>query len=103
MAGARVDQVHVARSTLVLLEGRNFFRIRRPNEHRPIAVRPAGVVCRVAKGFHAISRKLGVFSGRNVAHPEVVIANESRALLIGRSDFPWRAATSTEGRTLTAG
>src|SRR5437763_6481715 len=101
MAGASVNQVHLANAALVLLKGGNLFRLRRPHQHRAIAVRPSSVVRGVAKIFHPISRELRFTACGDVAHPQVEIANERGALSIGRENVHGRPAT-TGAWTLTA-
>ena len=50
-----VHQIHLADAALVLLKGRDLFRIGRPEQDRPVAVRPAGVVGGVAEILHAVA------------------------------------------------
>src|SRR5205807_8158950 len=100
MANFGFDQIHIADAALVLLKSRNLFRVGRPYEHRSIAVNPTGVVGRIAEIFYTIGGELRLFARGCIAYPEIEVANERRALLVGREDFRRRAATSAEWRTL---
>ena len=44
-----------------------------------VALRPAGVVGGVAEVLDAVGRQLRLLAGRDVAHPEIPVANEGRA------------------------
>src|SRR5689334_7049669 len=64
-------------------------------------MRPTGVVRGVTKILHAISSELCLLTRGDIAHPKVVIANESSTLFVRRHQRIHRAATSAE--TLTGG
>ncbi len=76
------DRVHLASLALILLEGRDFLRIRRPDDNRLFAVRPAGVVGRVSVILHAVFCKLLFCARRNIAHPKIPIADKNRAAAV---------------------
>ncbi len=82
----RVHDVHLAHVALVLLERGDLAGIRRPQHDRAVAARPAGVVRRVAVVLHAVGRELRVLAGREVAHPQVPVADEGGAAAVGRQD-----------------
>ncbi len=65
----RVDEVHLANLALVLLERRDLLRIGRPAHNRPVALRPAGVIGRVAEVRHAIGGQRRFRTSRDIAHP----------------------------------
>ena len=98
MARRGVRQVHHADTALVLLKRCDLLRIRRPHEHRAIAVNPAGVVGGVPKALDAILRERQLRVGGDVAHPEIVVLDEGRTLAIGRQDFGSRAAAARTAR-----
>jgi len=81
---ARVDEIHLADVSLILLEGGDLFRIRRPEDDRPVAVAPAGIVGRVAEVLDAVRCERRFGARRHVAHPQVVVADEHRAPAVGR-------------------
>src|SRR5665213_4212470 len=91
MAYARFQQVHFADAALVLLIGRELLRIGRPAHDRTIAVSPARVVGRVSEIPRAVFGELLFLAGCEVANPQIVIANECGALLVGR----WRIGART--------
>src|SRR2546422_4811943 len=96
MADLRVDEVHLADVALVLLEGRDLFRVRRPDENRAIAFRPAGVVGGVAEVLHAVGRERGFLAAGDVADPQIPVANERGALAVRRRHVAaLRSAAST--------
>src|SRR5437764_1277384 len=80
-------QIHLAHATLVLLEGRDLFRVRRPKQDGTVTVDPAGVVGGIAKVFHAVGSKLRLFAGGNLTHPEIEVANKRAKFLVGREHF----------------
>ncbi len=84
MPGVRVDEVHLADASLILLERRDLLRVRRPDEDRPIAARPSGVVRRVAEILHAVRGHGRLPAARDVAQPQIPIADERGALAVGR-------------------
>ena len=84
MADRRVDEVHLADAALILLERRDLLRVGRPEEDRAVAARPAGVVGRVAEVLDAVLGQLRLPAGRDVADPEIPVADERRALAVGR-------------------
>jgi hypothetical protein len=79
------NQVHFADAALVLLIGGNLTGIGGPEEHRIIARYPAGIIGGVTEILDAIGGELGFFAAGDVAHPQVVIANEGGGLAVGRS------------------
>src|SRR5687767_13155898 len=58
MADARVDEIHFARLARVVLKRGDPLRVRRPQENRPVALRPPGVVGGVAVVLFAVGREL---------------------------------------------
>ena len=86
-ADVRRNEIHIADVALVLLKSGDLFRIGRPAKNRAVAVRPARVVGRVAEIFHAVGRQMRFFSGRNIAHPQIPIADKRRFFSVGRNDF----------------
>ena len=58
---------------------------------------PAGVVGGVAESLHAIGGELRFLSRGDVAHPQVVVADERRALAIGRRQIGRRRAAPRRG------
>src|ERR1700738_4785739 len=92
MAHFGVDEIHLADAALVLLEGRDLPRVRRPEKNRVVAANPAGVVRRVAKLLYAVSRELRLASAGDVANPKVVGTNEGSTLAVQRHDFRRRSA-----------
>src|SRR5262249_45925926 len=102
----RLDEVHIAHFALVLLRRRNSFAIRRPQQDRPVAAGPTGVIGRVAKVLGAIGGELLPLAGRHVANPEVPIANEGGALAVGRhrhwSGRPTASAAPTAASAASA-
>src|SRR6266550_8001272 len=104
MADLRRDEVHVADVPLVLLERRDSPRVRRPDHDRSIAPYPAGVVGCVAKILLAVGGELGLATGCDIPNPEIVIANERRALAVRRRYFgtrPGHARRRPKTRDLT--
>src|SRR5687768_9403635 len=99
----RLDEVHVADVSLILLLRRDLPRIGRPEQDRAIAAHPTGVVGGVAEILHAIGGELPLLAGRDVPHPEVPVADERRALAVGRdhcvSGATAPAATATAPTT----
>src|ERR1022692_2359455 len=79
-----LHQVHLAHIALVLLEGGDLLRIGRPSDDHLVGLHPAGVIQRVGVVLYAIGRKLGLLAGCDIAHPQVVFADESRLLLVRR-------------------
>ena len=69
MADGGVHQIHLADAAAVVLKCRDLFRIRRPEQNRPIAAGPAGVVGCVAKIFHAVLRELRLLAGGRHREP----------------------------------
>ena len=107
MAHLGFHQIHLADTPLVLLEGRDLFRVRRPKQHRTIAVNPTGIVRCVAKIFHAVRSELGLFACGHIAHPQIEVANKCCAFLVRRENVIGRAAAAStlsarRGRTLRA-
>ena len=82
----RPHEVHVADFPLVLLKGCDLFRVGRPDQDGPVALRPAGVVGGVAEVLHAVSGQRPFRAGRDVADPEVPVLDVRRTRAIGRLD-----------------
>ena len=101
MADLGRDEVHVADLALILLERRDLLRVGRPDENRAIALDPASVVGGVAEVFHAVLRELRLLAGRDVAHPQIPIANERRLLAVGRQRLR-RARAAASASTAAA-
>ena len=80
----RVDEVHLADLALVLLVGGDLLRVGRPEHDGAVAAAPAGVVGGVAEVLHAVGRQRRSCAGGDVAHPEVPVADEDRALAVRR-------------------
>ena len=107
MTDLRLDEVHVADVPLVLLEGRDLLRVGRPDQDRPVALRPAGVVGGVAEVLHAVGGERPFRAGRDVADPQVPVLDVGRARAIGRLDVigrrrrvgPARAASTPAARS----
>src|SRR5688572_19830881 len=93
MPNACVHQVHFADAALVLLEGRDLLRIRRPEYDRTIAHSPAGVVGGVAEVLHTVGGKLLLGAGGHFTNPQVMLADEDCALAVGRKRFVASAAS----------
>src|SRR5206468_10307199 len=90
--------------TLILLKGRDLLRIRGPDEDRPIAFRPTGVVGGVAEILDAVGRQLRFLASRHVAHPQVPVADERHALTVRRPRLgPWRSAGAAAAASLAHG
>ena len=100
MSGAGVDEVHLADAALVLLEGRDLLRVGRPDEDRAVAPRPAGVVGGVAEVLHAVGGELRFPARRDVAHPEVLVADERGQAAVGRRDVGPDRRTAAPARHL---
>src|SRR5262249_45422025 len=79
----------------------DFFRVRRPGKHRSIAVSPAGVIGCITEILRAIRRELRFLTAGQITNPQVVIANESRALFVGRQNVRWRSTASPKCGGLT--
>ena len=77
-------EIHLPHPTLIVLEGRNFLRIRRPKENRTVAFCPPRVVGGVAEILHPVGGELGFLPGCQVTHPQVVVADEGGARAVGR-------------------
>ncbi len=82
MAHLGVDQIHLPGLALVLLEGGDPVRIRRPLHDRLIGVLPAGVVGGVAVILDPVGGQLGLGAGGQLAHPQVPVANERLGPLV---------------------
>ena len=78
------DRVHLAGLALVLLEGREHLRIRRPHYDRVFAMDPTSIVGCIPVIFHAIRGELLFSPGSDLAHPQVPIAEENCPLSIWR-------------------
>ena len=94
-----VDEVHLADAARVVPEGRDLLRVRRPDDDGRVAARPAGVVGGVGEVLDAVGRELRLAAGRDVAHPEVVVAHERRARAVGREHVGASAAGSAAAGT----
>jgi hypothetical protein len=93
------DEIHIACSSLVLLKGRDLFRIRRPNQYRPVAVYPTGVVRRVAKILNAIGRQLCFLAGRHILDPQIIVLYICGTLSVRRDDIVTSAAATAKAPT----
>ena len=98
----RPHEVHVADVPLVLLKGCDLFRVGRPDQDGPVALRPAGVVGRVAEILHAISGQRPLRAGRDVADPQVPVLDVGRARTIGRLDVSGRRRRVGPARAASA-
>src|SRR5207248_7439952 len=78
-----LDQVHLANAALVLLEGSDLLRIGRPEKDRAVAPDPTSVVRRVAEILDTIRGELLFLASRNIANPQVPIADKGGELLVG--------------------
>ena len=79
-----VGQVHLACPALILLEGCDALRVRGPDENGIVRVGPPGVVRCIAEVGDAVEGKLQLFSGGDVARPQVPVADECGPGSIGR-------------------
>ena len=96
-----VDQIHLADVALILLKRGDLLRIRRPRDDRAIAACPSGIVGGVAEVLHAIGGERRFPARRDIAHPQVPVADEHRFRAVGRRRVgPLCAAAS--GRTFRA-
>src|SRR5688572_6797774 len=102
MSDPRADQVHIADAAAVVLEGRNPFRVWRPQQDWAVALGPAGVVGRVREVLHAIGRDLDFLLRRYVPHPEVEVAHERRAFAVRGEDVIAPLSASCTAATSTA-
>src|SRR6185503_16828323 len=98
----RLDQEHVADFPFVLLLRRDLFRVRRPEQNRAFAARPAGIVRRVAEIFLAVFGELTLLTARDVANPEVPVANERGLRPVRRRHGIVRGATTSTAAAPTA-
>ncbi len=80
----RVDEIHFAGLALILLEGSDLLRVRRPLHDRAIAAGPAGIVGGIAIVLDAVGRELTVLAGRHVAHPQVPVLDVDGVLAVRR-------------------
>src|SRR5689334_6140432 len=76
MSHLRPDEIHIARSARVMLESGDLFRIRRPDNDRPVTPGPPGVVGCIAVILHAIRRELPLLAIGDLFYPEVIVADE---------------------------
>jgi hypothetical protein len=83
VAHAGVDEIHLADVAFVLLERGDLLRVRRPAHDRTIASRPAGIVGGVAEVLDAVPGQLHFLAGRDVAYPEIPVANERGFFAVG--------------------
>ena len=98
----RADQIHLTHAAAVVLEGGDPFRVGRPHEDGRVALGPAGVVRGVAEILDAIGRQLHFLTGRDIADPQVEIANERGAFAVGRQTRCARTAGSAARRAARA-
>ena len=68
-------QVHVVHAARIVLERGELARIGRPGDHRPVAVRPAGVVGGVAEILDAVGGELHLAAGRQLGRPQVGVTD----------------------------
>src|SRR5438876_12012377 len=76
MSDSGTHEIHLADTPGVMLKRRDLLRIRRPQEHRTIALRPTGIVGGVTKILHAILGQLCLLTGGGISYPKVVVADE---------------------------
>ncbi len=88
-------QVHFAHSALILLECGDTLGIGRPQYYRPVAARPSGVVCGIAKVLDAVGGERRFLTGGGVAHPQIGIAYEGGMLFVGGQNLGSSAATAS--------
>ncbi len=77
-ADLRAHEIHPAHAAAVMLEGRDLPGVRRPQQHRAVTPRPAGVVGRIAEILDAVGRERAVLVGRQIPHPQVVVPDVRR-------------------------
>ncbi len=102
MPDPRVGQVHLADAALILLEGGDLRRVGRPRNDGAVALPPTGVVGGVAVIEHPVSGQRPLLPGRDLAHPEVVIADERCARSVGRQHLVSNPSGAAAGSTTTA-
>src|SRR5580704_1494288 len=84
MADLGFHKIHFPNAALILLECSYFSGVRRPQQNGAVAVDPPGVVGGVSEVLDAVRCELRLFSARYIAHPQIVITQERRALAIRR-------------------
>ena len=107
VTGRGLDEIHLAVAPLILLKRSDLLRVRRPEDDRPIAARPAGIVGGVAEILDAVSGELRLLCRGDVTHPQVPVADEHGALSVRRRHVvAWRRssapAAATSAGTLAA-
>ena len=95
-----LDDVHLAHRALVLLERRDLPGVGRPEQDRAVAAGPARVVGRVAEIPDAVAGEPGLPPARDVAHPQIELADECDLLSI-RRDHPVPARLRRDAHTGT--
>ncbi len=98
----RRDEVHLAHAAGIVLERRDPARVRRPEQDRPVALRPAGVVRRVAEVLDAVRGQPRLLARLEVADPEVVVADERGAPAVRGDDAIARRPVAATGRGVAA-
>ena len=83
MSDSGTHEIHLADTPGVMLKRRDLLRIRRPQEHWTIALRPTGIVGGVTKILHAVLGQLCLLAGGGISYPKVVVADERGPLSIG--------------------
>ena len=102
MSDLGLDEEHVADLALVLLRRGDLLRVGRPEQHRAIAARPTGVVGGVAEILHAVRRELAFLAARDIANPEIPVANERGLGSVGRHHGSARRATTSAATAASA-
>jgi hypothetical protein len=97
MPRGRVHEIHLTGLALILLEGRDLLRVRRPLEHRAIAADSSRRCRCVPVIFHAVGRELLVRSRGQVPDPQVPVLDVRAYLPSGdRSLFGTGAGRSAD-------
>src|SRR5215475_13305190 len=99
MADLRRYEVHIPRSSRIVLEGGDLFRVRRPDKDWPIAFSPTRVIGGVAEVRNAVGGELLLLAGCGVPDPQVVVADKRGPLSIRRIH---RARRCNSGGTASA-
>ena len=76
-------KVHLTDEAAVMLEGCNFLRVWRPEDHWLVASDPSRIVGCVAVMFNTISRELCLSARGQVTHPEIMLSDKYSFLSIG--------------------
>ena len=84
MPHSGIHQIHLAGAAAVVLKRCDLFRIGGPEQNRPIALDPTGIVGGVAEVLDATGCELRLLPAGDLPNPEVVVADECRTLAIRR-------------------